>query len=181
MALIVVAVMSVAGGVVVARATQRGDGDVIQLDQPGEYVDPSASNPPQVGARMPAFRLTTATGDAVTLEPDGRPMVVNLWQSTCPPCARELPAFADVDAEYGDRVRIVGIDDLDSAARMTQFAADRGVQYELLMDPGYQVQDSLHVVAYPVTWFVDANGEIVAQTLSLSEAELRDNVEALLG
>ena len=42
-------------------------------------------------------------------------MVVNLWQSTCPPCARELPAFAAVDDEYGDRVRFVGIDDLDSA------------------------------------------------------------------
>ena len=52
--------------------------------------------------------------------------------------------------------------------------------YELLMDPDYQVQDGMHVVAYPATWFVDADGEIVAQTLSLDAAELRRNVEALL-
>ena len=176
----VVAVVAVGAGVVVARATQRDDGDVIHLDQPGEYVDPAGTNPPQVGQVMPAFRLTDADGAAVTLVSDGRPMVVNLWQSTCPPCARELPAFAAVDEEYGDRVRVVGINDLDSADTMTTFAADRGVHYELLMDSDYQVQDGMHVVAYPATWFVDADGEIVAQTLSLDEAELRRNVEALL-
>ena len=54
------------------------------------------------------------------------------------------------------------------------------MHYELLLDPDYQVQDGMHVVAYPATWFVDADGEIVAQTLSLDAAELRRNVEALL-
>ena len=57
----VVAVVAVGAGVVVARATQRGDGDVIHLDQPGEYVDP-VGHQPTAGRRpiMPAFRLTTA-------------------------------------------------------------------------------------------------------------------------
>src|SRR4029078_504268 len=104
--LAVVAVVAVGAGVVVARATQGDDdGDVIHLDQPGEYVDPSDTNPPQVGEVMPAFQLTDADGAAVTLVSDGRPMVVNLWQSTCPPCARELPAFAAVGDEYGARGR----------------------------------------------------------------------------
>ena len=177
----VVAVVAVGAGVVVARATHGDyDGDVIHLDQPGEYVDPSGTNPPQVGEVMPAFRLTDAEGAAVTLVSDGRPMVVNLWQSTCPHCTRELPAFAAVDDEYGDRVRVVGINDLDSPDTMKSFAAERGVHYELLMDPDYQVQDEMHVVAYPATWFVAADGEIVAQTLSLDAAELRRHVEALL-
>ena len=45
----VVTVVAVGAGVVVARATQGDDnGDVIHLDQPGEYVDPSGTNPPQV-------------------------------------------------------------------------------------------------------------------------------------
>ena len=48
------------------------------------------------------------------------------------------------------------------------------------MDPDYQVQDGMHVVAYPATWFVDADGEIVAQTLSLDEPSCARNVEALL-
>jgi cytochrome oxidase Cu insertion factor (SCO1/SenC/PrrC family) len=34
-----------------------------------------------------------STGDLV-----GEPLVVNLWYSTCPPCAKELPDFAQVDA-----------------------------------------------------------------------------------
>lgn len=175
------AVLAVAGGVAWAQATDQPEGgDVIRLDQPGEYVDPTGTNPPQVGERLAAFALTTAAGDAVTLQTDGRPMVVNLWASNCPPCARELPAFAAVDAEYGDRVRIVGVNDFDSAAKMESFAADRGVQYELLMDPDYELQDGLHVVSLPVTLFVTADGEIVGQTGALSESELRAHVEALL-
>ena len=34
-------------------------------------------------------------------------MVVNVWYSTCPPCARELADFAAVHAEIGDEVRFV--------------------------------------------------------------------------
>ena len=54
-------------------------------------------------------------------------MVVNLWYSTCPPCARELADFAAVDAEVGDDVRFVGVNPYDTATTMTRFAADRGV------------------------------------------------------
>ena len=54
-------------------------------------------------------------------------MVVNLWYSTCPPCARELADFAAVDAEVGDDVRFVGVNPYDTAPTMTRFAADRGV------------------------------------------------------
>ena len=39
-------------------------------------------------------------------------MVVNLWYSTCPPCARELADFAAVEAEVGDDVRFVGVNPL---------------------------------------------------------------------
>ena len=58
-------------------------------------------------------------------------MVVNLWYSTCPPCARELTYFAAVEAELGDDVRFVGVNPLDDVDEMQQFAADRGVDYEL--------------------------------------------------
>ena len=94
------------------------DDDVV-LDTPGEYVEPGApTNPPLPTDRLPALTLETAAGDAVELvTDDGRPMVVNLWYSTCPPCARELADFAAVDAEVGDDVRFVGVNPYDTARR----------------------------------------------------------------
>ena len=122
------------------------------LDEPGEYQEPSGStNPPLPTDRLPAVTLDDAAGQPVTLQSDGRPMVVNLWFSTCAPCAKELAEFAAVEADVGDDVRFVGVDPFDTSAAMTKFAADRGVTYELLRDPDESLGQALDVVAYPVT------------------------------
>ena len=63
---------------------------------------------------------------------------------------------------------------------MRRFAAERGVDYELLRRPRRPLGDALGVVQYPVTLFVSADGEIVAQTGPLNEAELRQHVAELL-
>lgn len=157
-----------------------GDGDVVRLDTPGEYVDPSMSNPPHDGESLPDVTLTDAAGDDVELEPDGRPMVVNLWYAACPPCARELTYFAAVEDDVGDEVRFVGVNTLDEPGDMQDFAAERGVDYELLLDHDDLLGDELGIVQLPVTLFVTAEGEIVSQTGALSEADLRDHVAELL-
>ena len=136
-------------------------------------------NPSVTGDDFPIVELTDADGTAVRLEPDGRPMVVNLWYSTCGPCARELQYFAAVDAEFGDQVRFVGVDPLDDVDKMLEFAAARGVDYELLRDD-YTLVDALGTVYFPMTVFVSADGRIVAQTGELTDTELRHHIDELL-
>ena len=63
---------------------------------------------------------------------------------------------------------------------MVRYAADRGADYELLMDPNNAVADELGILQFPVTLFVSADDEIVAQTGVLSEDELRAHVAELL-
>ena len=63
---------------------------------------------------------------------------------------------------------------------MHDFAGERGVDYELLLDHDGKLDDALGIVQYPVTLFVVADGEIVAQTGPLNEAELRQHVAELL-
>jgi peroxiredoxin len=177
----VLAVVAVGIGALVWSRTIADDGDdVIRLDTPGEYADPSMSNPPNDGERFPDVEVTTAEGSPTILAADGRPMVVNLWYSKCPPCARELTYFAAVEADLGDTVRFVGVNPLDDADDMQRFAAERGVDYELLIDHDGNLDDALRVVQYPVTLFVDADGEIVNQTGALSEADLRRQIAGLL-
>lgn len=177
--LVVAAVLAGAGAAVWSRTIADG-GDTVRLDTPGDYVDPANSNPSHDGESLPDVSLTNADGDAVDLVPDGRPMVVNLWYTLCPPCARELTYFAAVEEEFGEQVRFVGVDNLDDAETMVDFAAERGIGYELLLDHDDLLGDALGVFQYPVTLFVSAEGEIVAQTGALTEAELRDHVADLL-
>ena len=182
--LLVALVVIVGGGYAWSRlATDDGVDEVIRLDTPGEYVEPGApTNPPLPTDRLPDVELVGADGSAVRL-PDGddRPMVLNLWYSTCAPCARELANFAEVHGEVGDEVRFVGINPYDATATMERFAGDRGVRYELLRDPDAAFTDELRIVAYPVTLFVDGDGRIVARTGPIDDDELRRHIAQHFG
>jgi peroxiredoxin len=157
--------------------------DEVRLDTPGEYMEPgSPTNPSLPGDGLPDVDLLAADGSTVRLPgDDARPTVVNLWYSTCAPCARELGDFAAVHDEVGDRVRFVGVDPMDTVDAMKRFADDRGVRYELLRDQRFAFTDGLGIVAFPATLFVDANGRIVDQTGAIDDDELRDKLAELFG
>jgi len=175
----IAAFIAVIGGVVFSRVVADEGDDVIRIE-PGEYADPSETNPVHDGDPFPAFELVNTDGADVTLTADGRPMVVNLWQSICPPCSRELAAFGKVENDLGGEVRFVGVNNYDDADTMVRYAVDRGADYELLSDPDDAVGTELGILQYPVTLFVNADGEIVAQTGVLNEAELRRHIDELV-
>jgi thiol-disulfide isomerase/thioredoxin len=180
--LLVAAVVAVgAAGAVVWGRVATGDSkpDAV-LDEPGTFDEPSGTtNPPLPTRQLPAITLTDASGAAVELVPDGRPMVVNLWFSTCAPCARELADFATVHGEVGDAVRFVGVDPFDTPGAMTRFAADRQVGYELLRDPGEHLGQALDIAVYPVTLFVGADGTILDETGPITADVLRTRITEL--
>jgi len=115
-----------------------------------------------------------ATADLI-----GEPLVVNLWYSTCPPCAKELPDFAEVDAETDD-ARFIGVNTLDSVEVMERFAGERGVEYDLFRDEFAELADAIGATAMPITLFVTSDGTIVEQTGPLDADELRDKIADLL-
>ena len=180
--LAVAAAVSVLGGWGLARLLASDDPvdaqDSVLLDVPGEYDQPSpdvdASN---TGVALPDVVLADADGaDVSTSSLLGRPLVLNLWFSTCAPCRRELADFAAVDAELAGAVRFVGVNPLDDASTMTSFAGERGVRYELLSDRSSALVDALGVTAFPATVFVAADGTILLQTGVLTADELRAHV-----
>jgi len=131
------------------------------------------------GDPLPDAVFLDRDGNEVTAESlIGEPLVVNLWFSSCAPCAKELPAFAAVDADVDD-VRFIGVNTIDSVEDMERFAGERGVEYELLRDNYAELADGIGAVAFPVTLFVDSDGMIVEQTGPLDEGELRSKVAAL--
>ena len=179
--LVLAAVVAVgAVGAVVWSRVATGDSkpDAV-LDRPGTFDEPSGTtNPPLPTRQLPTVTLTDASGAAVDLAPDGRPMVVNLWFSTCAPCAKELADFATVHGEVGDAVRFVGVDPFDTPGAMTRFAAHRHVAYEL-RDPGEHLGQALDVAVYPVTLFVAADGTILDETGPITADGLRARVREL--
>lgn len=175
--LLVAIPISIVGALIWSRASSSSEPTDAVLVAPGEYVEPGASTNPALGTdRLPAVELVAADGSTVELASDGRPMVVNLWYSTCPPCARELVDFAEVHEQLGAAVRFVGVNPQDSIEVMQRFAADRDVTYELLRDPRGALADEVGVVAYPVTLFVGRDGYLLERTGPLDADALRRRI-----
>ncbi len=174
--------------VVGALWSSRDDGgsssaDVV-LDEPGEFTEPTiAVNEPVEGDPVPRVDLGTLSGASLsTQELLGGPLVVNLWFADCPPCRRELPAFAAVHAEVGDRIRFVGVNTRDDAARTESFARDRGVFYENYLDSNGEFLAAVGITAMPTTLFVSPGGTILEQRSGeLDEAALSALIEKWFG
>lgn len=148
------------------------DGEAV-LDEPGIYAAPVVSVP-VTGEIVPDVELVDVEGESVSLSSfRGRPLVVNVWYTTCAPCAREVGDFAAVHADLGDDIQFVGIDPIDELEPMVAFAEARDVGYTLLRDPARAWVRDLPVAAYPTTLFVSADGEILRQTTALDATELR--------
>ncbi|WP_322629100.1 redoxin family protein, partial [Halothiobacillus sp.] len=61
----------------------------------------------QAEGRLLTAQLVDLSGSPVDLQAQqGRPMVLNLWATWCPPCRREMPMMVDV-AQAQDEVDIV--------------------------------------------------------------------------
>ncbi len=127
-------------GIVVWVQQPTGDDDSTidaTLTDPGAVVtfpNDGLGNDDVQGDQFPDVVLLDRDDDDVTTaDLLGEPLVVNLWYCTCPPCAQELPDFAEVDAETDD-VRFIGVNTLDSIEVMERFAGERGVEYDLFHD-----------------------------------------------
>ncbi|GAA0263871.1 TlpA disulfide reductase family protein [Cryptosporangium japonicum] len=102
------------------------------------------------------------SGEQVTIgAPTGRPVVLNLWGSWCPPCGKEMPSFVRLAAAAGDRLSVVGVNTSDDAARAVAAADELDVRFANVFDRGEEVRRALGVTALPATVFVSATGEVV--------------------
>ena len=161
--------------------SNRTDGSFV-LDEPGVFDEPLGDvNDDSSGTRLPDLTLTDADGGAHSLaELAGSPTVLNFWFSSCVPCRRELADFAAVDQELGDEIRFIGINPFDQVEPMAEFAAARGVDYDLWRDDGSLI-DELGIIGFPVTLFVADDGTVLRQTGEIDADTLRATIDELFG
>ena len=144
--------------------------------------DGIATNTLLLGSQLPAIKLETVEGQEVSTQSLlNKPLVINVWYSTCEPCRRELPALANADMQYRDLVRFVGVNIKDSATVAREFAAQYGVEFELLLDKNGLFISQLGIATAPVTLAIDQEGVIVGQKAGeISASELDELVKELL-
>lgn len=158
----------VAAGVTMNKLwTERNDVESVVLDEPGEYQEPGiGTNRDLTGEQIPLAFLETLDGGrigTVELVMRGKPLLVNIWFSTCQPCKREMPALQKAFENYGDRVEFVGVNPQDPADRLTSFTQEFGVTYPQYRDPNSEFVVAGGVATFPTTLLIGSDGTIVGQ------------------
>jgi cytochrome c biogenesis protein CcmG/thiol:disulfide interchange protein DsbE len=123
------------------------------------------SSGPRAGDLAPDFVLPKLEGGVQKLSNlRGKPVLVNLWATWCPPCIAELPLLDAVVRDYGPRGLVVlGVAGDDDDARVREFVAQRSPAFEVLLDPGGTVGTQYGITGYPETFLVDRDGKLTAK------------------
>lgn len=121
-------------------------------------------------------------GDGAPIEFDslrGKPIVLNSFASTCPPCIEEMPRLEKLHQELGGKVVFVGMDVFDYEPAALELVQKTGVTYLVGADPRAEIHVAIGGLRLPTTWFIDERGRIVEKhTGEIGERELRSRIRA---
>ena len=131
------------------------------------------------GAVGNAWERATRDGLVQLSELHGYPVVVNFWASWCDPCRREAPMLERAWRAQRRNVLFLGIDQNDSRGDALAFIRRFAITYPSLHEKGDATAVRWRVRGFPVTFFVAADGRVVAQSIGLLRpAQLRRGIEA---
>jgi len=114
------------------------------------------------GGTLPALRLQAVTGKSVVLTDfHGKPTVINLWATWCPPCRREMPVLQAAQSGRQD-VNFVFLNQGETAAQVQSYLNGQKLALQnVLLDARGEAGAQLGHRALPTTLFFDASGRLI--------------------
>ena len=113
----------------------------------------------------------------------GKPVLINFWFPSCPPCRAEIPDLQTVYENYIHKVVFIGVQQLgmDSAANGQAFLRGLGITYPNMPDVESQIQTDYEIYSFPSTIFLNKNHKIVRTwTGIIREQQLAEQLDELL-
>lgn len=135
----------------------------------------------QAQTPLPTLTLATLSGPPLALaETEGRPTVINIWATWCPPCRREMPLLAKAARAYPDVRFIFANQAEDPAAILAYLARQRLNLPNVALDESQAIPRHYGTLGIPITLFVRADGRLVASHVGeISPEQLNANLARL--
>lgn len=156
--------------------------------QPDPYADGSSAQTrqdegfsQQAAPELPELRLSALDNSPVSLSAyKGRPVVLNLWATWCPPCRREMPVFEQAKKDFSD-VSFVLLNQGENARKVQAFLESENLSVtDVLLDSSSEAMRALKTGGLPTTFFFDGGGRLVDLHLGeITMADLKDKMSRL--
>lgn len=129
---------------------------------------------------LPRATLPTTNNSTELIETSGKPTVVNVWATWCPPCQAELPIFAQMQREM-PAVKFIFVNEDSDISRVRPYLDAHGIRLDhSLLDLHGSVAAQVSARGYPTTLFYDRSGHLLSNHLGpFSQATLSDALKRL--
>jgi peroxiredoxin len=138
------------------------------------------------GNLAPNFNLKNIAGGQLALSSlRGKAVLVDFWDTWCPPCRKALPALDAISQAYPDDLVVVGVAfGRDGEEKVRQYVAQNNLTFPMVLtDENFQVaKDFGGVQSIPTTFLIDRNGLIVEKWVGGHSREVYEaGVKKVLG
>lgn len=111
----------------------------------------------------------------------GKPFVINLWASWCPPCQREMPMLIEEMGTSPTPILLVNQGE-DGHVVKEWLTRQQFSEADILLDHDQSVSQGIRSTGLPVTLFVNADGIVEKLHVGeISRASLRAEIRKLGG
>ncbi len=167
------------------RTDSSGAGSNDEVD--GEKKDNSSEDntAAEDSAKAPDFTVVNEAEEEVKLSDFvGKPVILNFWASWCGPCKSEMPFFQNMYDTYGEEVVFMMVNLTDGSRETIKTALDYVQQadytFPVYFDTNQEAAYAYYVSSIPATYFIDAEGNLVAYGVgALQEENILQGLEML--
>ena len=127
----------------------------------------------------PDFTVVDYDGNKVKLSDyKGKPVVLNFWATWCYYCKVEMPDFNEAYKNYPDvqflMVNATGTNG-ETVESAKAYVEQEKYEFPVLFDTMYEANQAYRLSSFPMTVFIDAEGNVVSSRVGMLTKEALEN------
>ena len=146
----------------------------------GSTLSEATPNEVMEGSMLRNAPMQGLTGNGQMLSDfRGKPLIINVWASYCPPCLAEMGSLERLSKRYGKRFNVIGISIDDYPDRAHGFLAKAKTSFPHFIDDKLTLENMLGGNKIPLTVLVDSKGKVLKKVFGAQEWDSAESVRTI--
>jgi thiol-disulfide isomerase/thioredoxin len=149
------------------------------------FRPPAETGAVEIGQAAPQFKLPDISGREVALDQyKGKIVILDFWQTTCPPCRYTMPMLDQIQDEYSGKLSVLAINLQEPKELVRNYILEQNLHSRVLLDAEYSVGDRYGIFAIPMQFLIDQDGIVRYKMTGIDPGRtpqiIRDEINKLL-